>query len=188
MKKLVLIISLFSFFLSNAQPVPDCAKNSASTRLFLKGSDQLFCDLGHAIPSYINECFAIYPYQIKDKRSINYFKINVYKNINDFSDDSWNRKKEAKMNVLKSVNDSSNGKKAIKMEIYFVNIIKKDSFNFYLEIPEFKEGAYFIDVSKIKKIKKVECPMCIDSIDATDITPDKWELENRKKWRKLKCK
>jgi hypothetical protein len=35
MKKLVLIISLFSFFLSNAQPVPACAKSSIKKRLFL---------------------------------------------------------------------------------------------------------------------------------------------------------
>ncbi len=164
--KLVLIISLLWLTFSNAQPIPACAKNLASTRLFLYSSDQqLLCDLVRygAIPSRVSGCFVIHPYQMKDRQNTICFKVNVYNNIEDFSDDSWKRKK------------------VTKMEIYFVNIIKKDSFNFYLEIPEFKEGIYFIDVSKKNKIKIVNCYMCKDSINAIDITPHKWE--KRKKWR-----
>lgn len=67
------------------------------------------------------------------------------------------------------------------MQIFLTRLVVENNFNYYLNIPKFKEGIYFIDVSKESKIKKVNCQMCRDSIEATDITPKKWCT--RKKWK-----
>jgi hypothetical protein len=157
-KPAFLIVLLLSSFLLNAQPIPDCAESSVSKRLFLKGNEELLCDLewSGAKPSSINGCRAISTYRIKDSLSSNYFIMNVYKNIKDFSDDIWKREK------------------VDKMQVYFVNNVNEKSFNYFLEIPEFKKGIYFIDVSKGNKVKKMNCQMCRDSIDAIDITPQNW--------------
>ena len=61
------------------------------------------------------------------------------------------------------------------MKIFLTNLMVENSFNYYLNIPEFIEGTFFIDVSKKKKTKKVNCEMCIDIIEAIDITPKKWK-------------
>ncbi|MEN2400898.1 hypothetical protein GKZ90_0014025 [Flavobacterium sp. MC2016-06] len=163
MKKLILFIYFVSLSLiSQAQSIPDCAKNSVNSRLFLNGPHTLLCDSisSNASPSNINQCFAIRSYQIRDTLNINYFKIYIYKNINDFA----NKKK----------------KKTPKMEIYFTNIIDKDSFNYYLDISKFKKGSFFINVSKKNNVKAVECVMCRDSIKVFDVTPKNWS--EIKKW------
>lgn len=160
MKKLIsIIIFTFSSLLIQAQPIPDCAKNSAYKKIFLEGDKELICDLKqfNSIPNNINSCFTISQYKIKDSLNITYFSFNIYKSINDFSE---NRN---------------------KMEIYFINVLGKKSFSLYLEIAKFKEGIYFIDVSKKGKIKKVSCQMCRDTIEAIDVTPKKWCT--RKRWR-----
>ena len=160
MKKLISIIFyIFSSSLIHSQPIPDCAKNSAFKIIFIDGNKEIICDLvqGNSIPNEINDCFAIHHYQIKDTLNITYFKFNIYKNINDYSNKKNN------------------------MEINIINLSKKKSFDLYLEIVEFKQGIYFIDVSKKRKIKKVNCYMCKDSIEAIDITPKKWY--KRRKWK-----
>lgn len=159
MKKLMFfIIFIFLPLFTYAQPVPDCARSSVNNRLFLSGSNELLCDLVtyNARPSYINGCFVIHSYQIKDSLKVNYFKTNIYKSTIDFTDDFIKKKK------------------VHKMEVYFVNIKNKDSFNYYLNIPKFKAGFFLIDVSKRNKTKTVFCDMCRDSIEALDITPKKW--------------
>ena len=60
------------------------------------------------------------------------------------------------------------------MQIFLTYLKEENSFDYYLNIPKFKEGIYFIDVSKKRKIKKVNCYMCRDTIDSIDITPKKW--------------
>jgi hypothetical protein len=101
-------------------------------------------------------CFRIR--DIKDSLSTKLFKIEIYQSGKYFP--------------------KKNGK---KMEIFLTHLIVENSFNYYLNIPKFKEGIYFIDVSKLRKIKKVNCQMCRDTIEAIDVTPKKWCP--KKRWR-----
>jgi hypothetical protein len=162
MKKLILFTTLlFSFYFSNAQPIPDCARNITDSKIFLEGPNELLCDLTKygAYPSDLSGCFVIDSYRIKDSLNTRYFKINIYKDIYNYS--------------------NSSKKDIDKMEVYFFNVMNKN-FNYYLIVPDFKKGSFFIDVSKTHKIKYVECQMCRQSIQAFDITPEKWS--EIKKW------
>ena len=166
MKKLISIIFyIFSSSLIHSQPIPDCAKNSVNNKLFIKSKINLFCnDLDNS--SYLDStttCHVVPNFKIKDSLGNIFFELKFYKSISDFSDAHWKNKK------------------VTMMKIYFNNLNSIDSINLYLEIPKFKEGTFFIDVSKKRKIKKVNCYMCKDSIEAIDITPKKWC--KRKKWR-----
>jgi hypothetical protein len=161
-KNLYLLIVLLQFFLTNAQPNPkfSCARESVFTKLFMYGNKDFYCNLSiiNSLQfSNINNCFAINEIQIRDSLITNYFKIDVYKSLSNFFDDT-------QRNV-----------KTNKMEFFLINFNRNDLINYYLEIPEFKKGIYFVDVSKKGTLKKVRCHECKDSVVNTiDITPQKW--------------
>ena len=167
MKYLLSYIFLVVEVFCNAQPLPDCAKTTTNKLLFIKSSENLVSDLtvGNTQPSYldsITSCFRIDYSDVKVGLNSIYFDFKIYKNNIDY----FYRYKKSKqfMHVyMRGLNfkDSKNR---------FYN----DTFKYYLYIPKFKEGIYYIDVSKKKKIKKVICQMCIDSIKAIDITPEIW--------------
>jgi hypothetical protein len=170
-KKPFIIIILFVSLFANAQPVSDCAR--VSRRIFINSdSDEEFLvlinsriyegqirasshEIGFVLPSRL-QCFIVVKLEENDMQS-KFFKIEVYSNR------SWPKIHDKKMAIYVS---------GIKPE--------KDSFDFYLNIPKFKEGVYFIDVSKKRKTKKVSCQMCRDSIKAIDISPRKWRIKKLK--------
>lgn len=177
-KKLLIYIVLINFSFVIAQPIPDCAKNTVNKKLFLKSNNNLLgYPLSKSNPSIINqniECFSLQN-KVKDSLGLYYYKINVYKKINDFSNDFWTRRRL----TIYNNDDARKRKKVSKMEIYLINFTNKDSFNLYLDIPKFKKGNYIIDVSKKSKTKKVSCQMCKDSINAIDVSPNDWcEMKN----------
>jgi hypothetical protein len=183
MKYILSYIFVMLEVLGNAQPLPDCSSTTTNKLLFIKSNQKLSSNLTHGNIGYSNldsitNCFTIDYSDIKVGLNKIYFDFKVYKTITDYDLDHNQKKLTQFMHIyIGGLNFKDS-----------VNKYYNDIFTYYLNIPGFKEGTYFIDVSKKSKIKKVMCRMCRDSIDATDITPDKWELENRKKWRKLKCK
>lgn len=166
MKYFLIIILFFVAFFCEAQPLPNCL--DATKRLFIKSNDKiLFHELNNT-DSYIDssrvECFKIYGNQLKDSINTYYFKVEIYQSNNEY------QKEDEKKMFLFVYGINLKDK---------VNSFNNDSFNLYLKIPKFKEGIYFIDVSKLRKIKKVNCQMCRDTIDAIDITPKKWCAKKR---------
>ncbi len=171
MKKLLFSIFFLVSLFANAQPVSDCAR--VSRRIFINSdSDEEFLvlinsriyegqirasshEIGFVLPSIL-QCFIVVKLEENDMQS-KFFKMEVYSN------QSWPKIHDKKMAIYVS---------GIKPE--------KDSFDFYLNIPKFKEGIYFIDVSKLKKTKTVHCDMCRDSIESIDISPRKWRKRKAK--------
>ncbi|TPG40864.1 hypothetical protein [Flavobacterium pectinovorum] len=179
MKKLILFtILLISFYSLNAQPLHECYSETG-IKIALKGNEELQCSLS---PSFnLNDCFFIDPSYIKDSLGIAYFKIKIYKNITDASDDTWKGKKI----YLKDSVYIHKIRDVDKMVIYVAKFDKNERISFYLEISEFKKGSFFIDASKIdtvkyERMKSVEYHRGSDTIQGFDITPEKWT--EIKKW------
>ncbi len=169
---------MISIIACAAQPLPDCAGTTATKRLFIKSNQNLLCT-GVARSNPINldsaktRCFKIAEYKINTINDQCYFDLKVYKNLIDF-DLEWNKKKIAP-----------------HMKIYISGLNFKDAdnkyygdtFTYYLEIPEFIEGEYWIDVSKqIHTSISVPCRECTENhesrgefIKAVNITPYYWE-------------
>lgn len=156
MRKLLLYFALIKFNFIVAQPIPECV--DITKRLFLTcDNDTLLYLTDLNVPEAIGSkenCFRIR--DIKDSLNTKLFKIEIYQS------DKYFFKKNEK-----------------EMKIFLTNLMLENSFNYYLNITEFVEGTFFIDVSKKKNTKKVYCEMCIDSIDAIDITPKKWKTKKR---------
>lgn len=186
MKKIIYTASLvvISILFVHAQPKPDCAGTGAKKRLFVKSKENLLSDLVimTASPSDIDStinCFTIGNYKIKDSIGSIFFDLKIYKTIADFSDDHWHRKKVECMHIyIKGLNFTDSANK------YF-----KDTFTYYIEIPKFLNGEYWIDVSKItNNLFSVPCGECIENhysrgkyITAMNITPNKWRKKKKKR-------
>ena len=165
MKKVIIIFLAFlNFAFTNAQPLQDCF--TASKRLFLTCNNDT---LLYKTDTNINEAFATKSkcFRIRDiidSLNTKLFKIEIYLSDKHF----------------KKIDDR-------KMVIFLTNLVMKNSFNYYLNIPKFKEEIYFINVSKKRKTKKVGCYMCKDSINTIDVLPNTWiETQRKKSSRKLK--
>ena len=165
MRYVLFNICLILTFYGKAQPVPDCDKISTNKRIFVKSQQDLIIDLrvGNASPYGINKdtnCFKIGYYDIKDSLRTFFFDFKIYKTIRDFSDNFWDHKEVPNMHFYFY---NLNLKDTIGHHYY------KDSFNYYIEIPEFSAGEYWIDVSNCKEVVSMHCPLCRDSIDALKI-------------------
>ena len=162
MKKIILFtILLLSFYSLNAQPIPEC-NSETGIKIALKGNDELTCSLS---PSF----------DIKDSLGIAYFKFNIYKNITDAGDETWKGRKV----YLKDSVYTHKIRDVDKMVIYVAKFDRKERIRFYLEIPEFKKGSFFIDVTKIDetnydKMKSTKYHRGSDTTQGFDITPEKW--------------
>jgi len=161
-----------------AQPEPDCF--GANKRLFVKSYQNLLSDLiiGNASPSDLDsgttKCYEIGYYKIIDSLGYLFFDFKIYQTIYDFSDDVWRNKNVENMHIYVNglmFKDSTNK--------YY-----KDTFTYYLEIPKFYNGDYWIDVSKVSKdnLISVPCRECIENhdswgeyINALNITPVDWD-------------
>lgn len=177
MRYVLFNICLILSFYCKAQPVPDCDKIRTNKRIFVKSQQDLIVDLrvGNASPHGINKdtnCFKIGYYDIKDSLGKIFFDFKIYKTSSDFSDDVWEDKDVPNMRIY----------------IYGLNLkditnhYNNDTFTYYIEIPEFLEGEYWIDVSNCKDVVPIRCFMCKDSIDALNINL----LYNEEYLRKLK--
>jgi hypothetical protein len=131
MRKLLIYFALIKFNFIVAQPISECV--DITKRLFLTcNNDTLLYLTDFNIPEAIGlkeSCFRIR--DIKDSLSTKLFVIEIYQ-----SDKYFHKKNEK------------------EMKIFLTNLIVENSFNYYLNIPEFIEGTFFIDVSKKKKTKK----------------------------------
>jgi antitoxin component YwqK of YwqJK toxin-antitoxin module len=149
-----------------------------SYKAIIKSNQNLLCT-GVARSNPINldsaktRCYRIAEYKINTINNQCYFDLKVYKNLIDY-DLEWNQKKMA-----------------LHMKIYISGLNFKDAsnkyygdaFTYYLEIPEFIEGEYWIDVSKqIHPSISVPCRECTENhesrgefIKAVNITPHYWE-------------
>lgn len=165
----IFIALLFSFYSLNAQPIHECYSETG-IKITLKGNDELNCSLS---PSFdVNDCFFIHKSYIKDSLGITYFKFNIYKNMIDASDDTWKGKK---MYTKDSVY-THKVRDVDKMIIYVGNFDRNDHISFYLEIPEFKKGSFYIDVKKNDGKEDVYYHEYNNNFGAPpyDITPEKW--------------
>lgn len=156
MKVIIIFLAFLSFTHTTAQPLPDCV--TASKRLFITcANDTLLYKTDYNINeafNYESNCFRIR--DILDSLNTKLFKIELY-----LSDKHFKKKDDRKMIII------------------LTNLVMKDSFNYYLNIPKFKKKIYFINVSKKRKTKKVSCYMCRDSINAVDITPKNWCIKKQ---------
>ena len=160
-KYLFICLLICGSFLCKAQPLPKCV--DATKRLFIKSDVEILFEEQNKTYSYIDssriECFKIWNAQIKDTLNSYFFEFEIYQ-----SNNIYQKKDEQKMHffVLGLTLESTN------------NNFSKDTFNFYIEIKKFKEGIYFIDVSKNNMdIIFVNCYMCRDTIAALNITPNR---------------
>ncbi|MCP2028809.1 hypothetical protein L1276_003980 [Flavobacterium sp. HSC-32F16] len=173
----IFIALLFSFYSLNAQPGDQSCYSERGIKIILEGSDELI--LSPTTPLSINNCFFIPKSTIKDSLGITYFKLTIYKNIIDASDDTWKGKK---MYTKDSVY-TYKVRDVDKMMIYVGNFDRNDHISFELEIPEFKKGTFFIDVKKNDGMKGVYYDEYKNSDGAPsyDITPKEWS--EIKKWK-----
>jgi hypothetical protein len=174
----IFIALLFSFYSLNAQPGDNnCYSEKRGIKIILKGIEELI--LSPTMPLSINNCFFLSKSTIKDSLGITYFKLTIYKNMIDASDDKF---KGRKMYTKDSVY-THKVRDVDKMMIYIENFNRNDNISFYLEIPEFKKGSFFIDVKKDDGMEGVYYDEYNNNFGAPayDITPKEWS--EIKKWK-----
>lgn len=175
-KKITIFTSLFfSFYFLKAQPIDECT-SKRGIKIILKGSEELI--LSPTLPLDINNCLFIPKATIKDSLGVTYFKLSIYKNIVDASDDTLKGKKMYTKDSIYTykVRDVA------KMIIYVGNFDRNDHISFYLEIPEFQKGSFFIDVKKNDGMEGVYYDEYNNNFGAPSyaITPKEWS--EIKKW------
>lgn len=173
--KIICVLLIFSLN-GKTQPLLDCAKTTTYKKLFIKSNQNLYSNLsiGNASPSVIDSsinCFKIDYSDIKDSLGNIYFDFKIYRTVENFSDNHWKKKEVPCMHIYicgLKFTDSTNQ--------YY-----NDTFIYYIEIPKFLDGEYWIDItSKVNSIS-VPCSECIENheskekyISAINITPLNW--------------
>lgn len=174
MKYLLLVLLIFVSCASKSQPVPDCFR--ATKRLFIKSNENLLGDLVSygAAPSELDStvrCLRIHEYLIKDSLGYTLFDFKIYNTIKDYSE----RK------------DSSHEIDYMHIYVYGLELkdslhkYQRDTFNYYLEIPKFMKGEYWIHVSDKSKIL-LERSRGFG--DIFNITPKKWRKGRKMPFRR----
>ena len=176
MRYLLFYTFLIVSFYSKAQPLPECA-GTINKRLFVKSNENLLSNLriGNASPSDLDStinCFEIDYSEIKDSLGNIFFDFKIYRTIENFSDNIWEKKKVPCMHIYiggLNFKDSTD---------HYYN----DTFTYYIEISKFMKGEFWIDVATMNNFVSVPCRQCIENhgnkgkyINAINITPDNWE-------------